>query len=114
METIIESQYLTNSDLQSAILSNSGLLLIVVVTEGNGACYIMESTITDLTEDILNQCSIYKMDYESNTESSYFYGIQQTPTILIFRQGQLIDKIEGLLSKAKLISRLKKNIKRIT
>ena len=110
MEFVKDYQYLTNINLKTTVISQKGLTLVLFVMEGSGSCYLMERSLSKLPEKIRKQISIFRMDYEANKEAALAYGIHNTPTILFFQEGQLIDQVMGLSSKKELISRIQSNL----
>jgi thioredoxin 1 len=110
MNSPIEIPYLSDIDLKKAISSLIGLVLVLFVEDGNGICYLMESSLNKLPVDIRSRISIFKMEYKTNQESLLIYSIQNTPSLLFFNKGQLVDKMVGLFSKKELISRIQLNL----
>jgi thiol-disulfide isomerase/thioredoxin len=110
MASMKEFRYLSDVELNTTIISNELLTLVLVVKEGVSLCYLMESNLKKLSDKIRNKISIFKIDYKINRDSVISYGIQNTPTLLLLKRGILIEKIEGLTSKKELISRIQHNL----
>jgi thioredoxin 1 len=49
---------------------------------------------------------IRKIDFDSSSEISHLFGIQNIPTLLFFKGGEVKDQVVGSTSKADLVSRL--------
>jgi thioredoxin 1 len=54
------------------------------------------------------KAGIAKMDIDQNRESAEKYGIMSIPTLLIFREGKLVDRLVGALPKNAIRQRLVK------
>jgi thioredoxin 1 len=108
--TATNYRYLSDVDLKTTITEQEQLTIVLAVADGNSLCFLTESSLKKLPSMIRNKVSIFKIDYEINRESIINYRIQNTPTLLFFQGGQLIDKIEGLISKKELISRIQHNL----
>jgi thioredoxin 1 len=110
MNSAIEVPYLSDTNLKKAITSLKGLVLVLFVDDGNGICYLMESSLEKLPADIRNRISIFKMDYKTNQEFLLKCGFQNAPALLFFHKGEIIDKMVGPFSKKALISRIQLNL----
>jgi thioredoxin 1 len=110
MVSLAEYRFLSDVDLKATIAAQKLLTLVLFITEGNGLCYLVESGLMKIPGMIKDKVAIFKIDHKINKESVITFGIQSVPTLLFFQDGKLIDKIEGLISKKELISRIKHNL----
>ena len=106
MDSPAEFLLLSDIDLKTSIASQKLLMLVLFITDGNGLCYLVESGLMKLPDKIRNKVAIFKIDHKINKESVNTFGIQNVPTLLFLQDGKLIDRIEGLISKKELISRI--------
>lgn len=67
-----------------------------------GPCRMISPIISKLAEKYDGQIVVGKCDVEDNDELSAEYGIRNIPTILFFKGGQMVDKLVGAQSEAKL------------
>ena len=58
--------------------------------------------ISELAEQYDGKITVGKCDVEENEEVAAAFGIRNIPTILFFKNGQVVDKIVGAQPKAKL------------
>jgi thioredoxin 1 len=58
--------------------------------------------IAELAEAYDGKITVGKCDVEDNEDLAQEFGIRNIPTILFFKGGQVVDKIVGAQSKAKL------------
>ena len=86
-----------------ASLKNSGQLLVVDFwATWCGPCRMMAPVIEELAKAYEGKCVIGKCDVEENEELATEFGIRNIPTILFFKNGEVIDKVVGAVSEAKL------------
>lgn len=71
-----------------------------------GPCRMLAPVIEELSTEIKDY-TFYKVDVDENEEIARDYGIMSIPTLLIFENGELKEKIVGLRSKNELIDLLK-------
>lgn len=67
-----------------------------------GPCRMIGPIISKLAEKYDGQIVVGKCDVEDNDELAAEFGIRNIPTILFFKNGQVIDKVVGAQSEAKL------------
>ena len=58
--------------------------------------------IAELAQEYDGRITVGKCDVEENEELAADFGIRNIPTILFFKNGQLVDKIVGAQSKARI------------
>ena len=86
-----------------ASLKNSGQLLVVDFwATWCGPCRMMAPVIEELAKAYEGKCVIGKSDVEENEELATEFGIRNIPTILFFKQGEVVEKLVGFQQKAKL------------
>lgn len=72
-----------------------------------GPCRAITPIIEELAETYQGQIEIGKMNVDDNTETPEEYGIRNIPTILFFKNGELVDKQVGAVQKAALEEKVK-------
>lgn len=71
-----------------------------------GPCRMLSPIIDELAEEITDY-SFYKLDVDNSKEVTKEYGIMSIPTLLIFEDGKLKEKIVGFIPKDELADKLK-------
>ncbi len=67
-----------------------------------GPCRMLAPVIAELAEEYNGKIAVGKCDVEDNEELAVQFGIRNIPTILFFKDGQVVDKLVGAQPKAKL------------
>ena len=67
-----------------------------------GPCRMVGPVISELAKEYEGKITVGKCDVEENEDLAMEFGIRNIPTILFFKGGQVVDKIVGAQSKAKL------------
>lgn len=63
-----------------------------------GPCRMLSPILEELSSEVTDY-KFYKLDVDKNEDIARNYGIMSIPTLLIFEDGELKNKIVGLLSK---------------
>lgn len=64
-----------------------------------GPCRTVAPIISELAEKYADQLVVGKCDVEDCEELAVEYGIRNIPTILFFKNGEVVDKLVGAVSK---------------
>lgn len=72
-----------------------------------GPCKMVGPIIEELSEEFADQVVIGKCNVDDNSELPAEYSIRNIPTILFFKEGQLVDKHVGAAQKSVLEEKIK-------
>jgi thioredoxin 1 len=66
-----------------------------------GPCRMVAPILSELAEKYDGRITVAKCDVEENDDLAAEFGIRNIPTILFFKNGEIVDKIVGAMPKAK-------------
>ena len=89
----------TDANFQEEVLSSSGPVLVDFWAEWCGPCKAIGPVIEELATEYADKAKIGKVDIDSNRDTAMQYNIQSIPSILIFKDGQVIETMVGMKSK---------------
>jgi len=78
-----------------------GKVLVDCFAEWCGPCRMLSPIVDELAEEITD-CSFYKLNVDNAEELPARYGIMSIPTLLLFKDGELITKSVGFKTKDEL------------
>ena len=67
-----------------------------------GPCRMVGPVISELAEEYNGRIAVGKCDVEDNEDLAVKFSVRNIPTILFFKDGQLVDKMVGAQPKAKI------------
>jgi thioredoxin 1 len=73
-------------------------------------CEMIAFELDDLAQDLEGQLVIGKLDVDDNPETALTYGIMGLPTLLLFKQGEPVERIVGFQPKAQLKRRVEPHL----
>ena len=79
-------------------LTNHGLVLVDFFATWCGPCKMLGPVLEDLASD-RSGVKIVKVDIDENEALARSYGIMSVPTLMLFKDGQLIDQKVGFMPK---------------
>ena len=81
-------------------------VLVDFWAEWCGPCRMVGPIVKEISNDYEGRAVVTKLDVDSNPEVSSKFGIRNIPTILFFKNGQIVDKQVGAVPKNVLVSKL--------
>lgn len=89
---------ITNENFET--LKNGEMPLVVDLwATWCGPCRMIGKVISELAEEYDGRCVVGKCDIEECEDIPMEYGVRNIPTILFFKNGELVDKFVGAGSK---------------
>lgn len=98
---------LTITDANFEELLTSGQPLVVDFwAQWCGPCKAISPIIEELAKEYEGKANIGKVDVDENDDITARYGIRNIPTILFFKNGELVDKQVGAATKAAIAAKI--------
>jgi len=94
----------TDADFQETI-NNNNLVLIDFWAPWCGPCKAIAPVLEEISDEHSNVV-IAKMNTDENPTISSQHGIMSIPTMMIFKNGQLVDRLVGALPKPAIVQKL--------
>jgi len=64
-----------------------------------GPCRMMAPVVEELAGDYEGRAKVFKLDVDANPQTAERYDITSIPTLLVFKNGQIAEKLVGVVSK---------------
>ncbi|KAA1039970.1 thioredoxin [Macrococcus equipercicus] len=74
-----------------------------------GPCKMIAPVLEDLAGDIDGKANIVKVDVDENQATAAKFEVMSIPTLIVFKDGQVVDKVVGFQPKEQLQSVLEKH-----
>ena len=99
---------LNNENYNTFVGSN--LVLVDVWAPWCGPCKMISPIVDEISSDYQGRLSVGKLDADSNRETITELGVRNIPTILLYKNGEIVDKSTGAVTKQKLVEMIDKHL----
>ena len=103
---IIMALQITDANFEELVLKSDKPVLVDFWAEWCGPCRVVGPIVEELSNDFEGKAVVGKVDVDSNPEISLKYGIRNIPTLLVFLNGEVVDKQVGAVPKNILAGKL--------
>ena len=97
MEIINEQQF------SQKVLSSNKLVLVDFFATWCGPCHMIAPILEQVSKESNGEYEVYKVDIDQNENLARSYGIMSIPTMILFKDGQIVDKMIGFRPKNQIV-----------
>ncbi len=98
---------ITDSNFEDEVTKSALPVLIDFWAVWCGPCRIIAPIVEEIAGEYEGKLKVGKLDVDNNPEISGKYGIRSIPTLLIFKGGEVVDRIVGAGPKQSIIEKIK-------
>jgi len=101
---------ISDNEFESSVIKSDKPALVDFWAEWCQPCKMLAPTVAELAEEYQDRILVGKLNVDDNPSTATQFGIRGIPTLLLFKDGQVVQQIVGVKSKADIKKVIEENI----
>mgnify|MGYP001351098418 FL=1 len=101
---------LTDAEFENQVIKSEKPILVDYWAEWCGPCKMIAPVLEEVASELSDKILIGKLNVDENSETPPKYGIRGIPTLMLFKNGEVVGTQVGAVSKSDLINFIENNI----
>jgi len=102
--------YVTDGSFDADVLKSDKPVLVDYWAEWCGPCRMIAPILDEVSTEYHDRIKVAKLDVDDNNATSMKYGIRGVPTLMLFKDGDVVATHVGALTKSQLTAFIDSNI----
>ncbi len=99
---------ITDDTFDAEVLQSDKTVVVDLWATWCGPCKMIAPILDEVAAELDGKVKVVKLDVDANNKTAGKYNVMSIPTLLFFKNGQLVDQVVGAIPKAQLMARLDK------
>jgi thioredoxin 1 len=102
--------HLTEENFEEEVVKSSLPVLVDFWAEWCGPCRMISPIVEQVAQELQGKLKVGKVNVDEAQQLAAKFNIMSIPTLLVFKQGKVVDQMIGAMPKDQLLNHLKKNL----
>ncbi len=91
---------------ETEVLKSSLPVLVDFWAEWCGPCKMLSPVVDELAQELNGKLKVVKVNVDDAQELAMQYSVMSIPTLLVFKNGEVVDQMVGAMPKQQLLNKL--------
>ncbi|MCK5580233.1 MAG: thioredoxin [Candidatus Omnitrophica bacterium] len=101
---------ITIKNFEEEVVKSDLPVLVDFWAEWCGPCKMISPVIDEIAEEMAGKVKVAKVNIDESQELAAKYNVMSIPTLLIIKQGEVVDQTVGAVGKDQLIAKINENL----
>ena len=92
------------------VIGNSGITVVDFFADWCGPCKALSPIIEEVEDELSSKVKFAKINTDNNLDMAKKYQVSGLPTLMIFKNGEAVERLVGLMPKNSIITNIEKHI----
>jgi thioredoxin 1 len=97
----------SDASFENEVAKAAQPVLVDFWAEWCGPCRMIAPILENIADEYAGSLKITKLDVDNNPQTAMKYGVQSIPTLLLFKDGEPVERLIGYMPKERLLSRIR-------
>src|SRR5512143_1973778 len=107
MRAMADLYQFTNDNFQREVLECATPVLVDFTAEWCGPCHMLAPVVAQLNDEWSGAVKVGELDADLNAELVMKYEVMGLPTLILFKNGQAVERLAGFVRRERILSKLK-------
>ncbi len=97
--------YVSDGTFETEVLQSETPVLVDFYADWCGPCKVISPMLEEIAQEVDGEFRVAKLDIDDNGVTTAKYGVQSIPTLILFKDGQPVERWVGIVPKQVVLSR---------
>ena len=99
-----------DNNFKARVLDKNGVTVVDFFAPWCGPCRKMAEVLAQIADEYQGKINIYKLNTDENLETAKSMSISSLPSVLVYKNGEALERMVGLMPKSAIISNIEKHL----
>ena len=100
----------TDASFETEVEKSNGVVLVDFWATWCGPCKMIAPIVEQIATEYDGKLTVGKLDTDANGQTAMKYGVMSIPTLILFKNGQPVERIVGYQPKERLMTKIKPHL----
>ena len=100
----------TDSSFETDVEQSTGVVLVDFWATWCGPCKMIAPIVEQIANENEGKITVRKLDVDANGQTAMKYGVMSIPTLILFKNGQPVERLVGYQPKERLMAKIKPHL----
>ena len=101
---------INTENFNNEVLSNNGVVVVDFFATWCGPCLKLAPILEEVETELASKVKFAKINTDENLEMAKKYQVSGLPTLMVFKNGEAVERLVGLMPKSSIISNIEKHV----
>ncbi len=101
---------LNTDNFDKEVISHNGVIVVDFFANWCGPCRKLGPILEEVEQELSSKVKFAKINTDDNLEMAKKYKISGLPTLMVFKNGETVERMVGLMPKSSIITNIEKHV----
>ncbi|MBQ2871311.1 thioredoxin [bacterium] len=101
---------INDSSFEQEVLNSENITVVDFWAPWCGPCRKLGPVLDEVASEMGDKVKVVKLNTDENLKTAKEYSISGLPTVMVFKNGQAVERMVGLMQKSALVSNIEKHL----
>lgn len=101
--------HLNDTNFNSEVVDSKETVLVDFWAEWCGPCKRIAPVVEEVAQEYKGKIKVAKVNVDEGRSTASNFGIMSIPTLMLFKNGTIVNQVVGVVSKSEIVSMIEKN-----